>query len=96
MGARLVSSSLRQAAQRNIEYYQFLNDFSMKHGGTTLGADQAFNDAHPVKEYTDRAILNAVPPAAIDYLKKNPMSAPLFDQQFGQKGLANMVLGAPQ
>ena len=96
MGARLVSSSLRQAAQRNMDYYEYLQNFAMQHGGTTMGADIAFNKANPVGTYTDKAILTAVPPAAIDYLKKNPMSAPLFDQQFGKKGLANMVLGAPQ
>lgn len=91
LGARLVSSSLRQAAQRQSDFYEFLNE-RVAGGKTMLGADVAFNKVHPPGEYTDRAIMNAVPPNAIAYLQQHPDTAAHFDETFGA-GLAKKVLG---
>lgn len=93
MGARLVSSSVRQAAQRNVDYYSFLQDFAGKHGGSTFGADLAFNKLHPAKEYSNNAIVNAVPPDARQMLLKSPNTASQFDEIFGA-GTAKRVIGS--
>lgn len=60
LGAKLVSASLRSAAQRQIDYYQSLNDFAMSHGGNTMGADIEFNKTHPVQDYTRNAIISGL------------------------------------
>lgn len=59
LGGKLVSSSLRQAAIRQSDYYEFLNQFAMSHGGNTMGADVAFNKSHPIGGYVKTAIANA-------------------------------------
>jgi hypothetical protein len=91
LGARLVSSSLRQAAQRQSDYYEFLNSYAGSHGGSTFGADVAFNKTHPMKSYTDQAVVNSVPPdvlsrapdAARAYLAKHPNTVSDFVQHYG-------------
>jgi hypothetical protein len=51
LGSKLVAASLRQAAQRQQDYYEFLG----QHPGQ-VGADIAFNRLHPVQQYVDAAV----------------------------------------
>jgi hypothetical protein len=51
LGSKLVSASLRQAAQRQQDYYEFLG----QHPGQ-VGADIAFNRLHPVQQYVTAAV----------------------------------------
>jgi hypothetical protein len=93
LGARVVSSSLRQAAQRQSDYYEFLNDFAAKHGGNTFGADIAFNKQNPVGNYTKTAIANAIPQGAKDLLLSAPDKYKAdFEAKYGP-GVARFVLG---
>lgn len=91
-GARLVSAGIRQALQREKDFYEFLSSFAQQHAGSTFGADIAFNKANPANMYSRRAVLSVVPPAAIEMLKSDPSKADLFDKSFGMKGLAAMAL----
>lgn len=59
LGGKLVSSALRMASQRQMDYYEFLQKYATDHGGSTWGADVAFNKQHPVGEYTKAAIAQA-------------------------------------
>lgn len=64
LGAKLVSSSLQQAAQRQQDYYEFLT--ARAKAGTLMGADVDFNRAHPVQGYVDAAIKKVgVDPATV-------------------------------
>lgn len=90
-GAKLIFGALNTAAQRQSDYYEFLQKWASTHP-STLGADVAFNKANPVQHYTNQALLAAVPPGRIDYLKANPKLAPQFDTQYG-KGLSAVILG---
>ena len=92
MGAKLVSSSLNQAAQREEDYYSYLNDWGAQHGGRLNGADIAFNQQNPPQKYAMRAVVNAVPPQAVTMLKSNPNLAGQFEQKYGT-GTAAFVLG---
>jgi hypothetical protein len=51
LGSKLVSSSLRQAAQRQQDYYEYLG----QHPGQ-VGADITFNRLHPVEQYVTNAV----------------------------------------
>lgn len=54
LGAKLVSSALRQAAQRQADYYEFLT--ARARTGNLLGADVDFNRQNPPEKYTDAAV----------------------------------------
>jgi hypothetical protein len=92
LGGKLVSSSLREAAQRQMDYYEYLTDYAQSHAGNTLGADVAFNKTHPVKSYINQALVNAVPPEARAYLVQHPDTAKQFDQTFGAN-VSKLILG---
>lgn len=84
LGARLVSSSLRQASQRQTDYYEFLQKFAMEHGGNTMGADVAFNKQNPPGNYTKTAIVNAIPDGAKQLLLSDPQKYRAdFDAKYG-------------
>jgi hypothetical protein len=51
LGSKLVSASLRQAAQRQQDYYEYLG----QHPGQ-VGADIAFNQTHPIQQYVNNAV----------------------------------------
>lgn len=93
-GARLIFGALNTAAQRQVDYYNFLSDWA-QHNPNTMGADVAFNKAYPVGRYTNQALLAAVPPAKIALLKANPNKASDFDKMFGS-GLSKVILGQQQ
>lgn len=91
-GARLIFGALNTAAQRQSDYYEYLQQWAQTHPNT-LGADVAFNKAYPVQHYTNQALLAAVPAGRTAILKANPKLAPQFDAQYG-KGLSAVVLGS--
>lgn len=96
-GAKLIFGALGAAADRQSDYYQFLNDW-VKTRPSTMGADVAFNKAYPVEHYTNQALLAAIPPKLangvdpVANLKAHPDTARDFDSYFG-KGLAAVILG---
>ena len=92
-GAKLIFGALNTAAQRQSDYYEYLQNWAQTHPNT-LGADVAFNKAYPVQHYTNMALLAAVPPSRVQYLKANPKAAKDFDAYYG-KGLSSVVLGNP-
>ncbi|MGA8541415.1 MAG: hypothetical protein WB566_18070, partial [Terriglobales bacterium] len=60
LGFRLVSSAIQQQVQRQADYYQFALNMLKQNGGDTIGAEVAFNKAHPPQEYSARAIANGI------------------------------------
>lgn len=83
-GARLVSASMKQAAQREIDYHKYLIDLR-RNGQSLLDADVTFNERNPVQNYV-RAAISVVPPqSAINYLQANPtpQNKKAFDAKYG-------------
>jgi hypothetical protein len=90
-GARLIFGALNTAAQRQSDYYEYLQNWAQTHANT-MGADVAFNKAYPVQHYTNMALLAGVPQSRVQYLKANPKAAKDFDAYYG-KGLSSVILG---
>lgn len=90
-GAKLIFGALNTAAQRQSDYYEYLQNWAQTHPNT-LGADVAFNKAYPVQHYTNMALLAGVPQSRVQYLKANPKAAKDFDVYYG-KGLSSIILG---
>ena len=83
-GARLVAGAMRQAFQRQEDYYQFVIN-ERRNNRSLLDADVRFNAAHPVQQYI-QAATRVVPPArAIQFLQQNPTpeNKKYFDETYG-------------
>lgn len=93
-GAKLVFGSLNSAAQRQQDYYEYLQNWAQTHPNT-MGADVAFNKAYPVEHYATAALLSGVPQKYVANLKAHPETARDFDAYYG-KGLSSVVLGRQQ
>jgi len=91
MGFKLVSSGIRQAIQREKDYYNFATDYAKTHRGNTFGADVEFNKQFPPDLYSKTAVANSIPPAAISMMKGDPKLASKFDEKYGQ-GMSAFVL----
>lgn len=91
-GAKLVSSSLRQAAQRQVDMYQFQSNWADQHAGQTQGADIAFNKQNPPDMYAKKAVSAIIPPAAAALLKQHPDLKGQFDAKYGE-GMADFMMG---
>jgi hypothetical protein len=91
MGFKLVSSGIRQAIQREKDYYTFATDYAKTHRGNTFGADVEFNKQFPPDLYSKTAVANAIPPAAITMMKGDPKLAGKFDEKYG-KGMSAFIL----
>lgn len=87
-GAQRIIAGIQAGNQRNMDYYQFLQDWAGKSGGSIRGADQAFNAANPPELY---AIASYVPAPAIQALRAHPETANVFEQKYGA-GTAKYVL----
>lgn len=57
-GARRIIAGIEAANQRKMDYYQFLQDWSAKSGGSILGADEHFNRVNPPEKYANAALLS--------------------------------------
>jgi hypothetical protein len=79
-GARRVIAGIEAANQRKMDYYNFLQDWSAKTGGSIKGADDYFNRVNPPELY---ALASYVPTPAISYLRDHPEFAPDFDAKYG-------------
>jgi hypothetical protein len=79
-GARRVIAGIEAANQRKMDYYNFLQDWSAKTGGSIKGADDYFNRVNPPELY---ALASYVPTPAISYLREHPEFAPDFDAKYG-------------
>ena len=92
LGFRLVSSSVAQMLQRQLDLYSFKAD-RLANGGSLLTAERDFNKANPPENYVRRAIANAVPDDAVRLLQSNPQQyQAAFDQKYGD-GMAAYVMG---
>lgn len=91
MGFKLVSSGIRQAIQREKDYYNFATDYAKSHRGNTFGADVEFNKQFPPDLYSKTAVANAIPPDAIKLMKSDPKLAGKFDEKYGQ-GMSAFIL----
>jgi hypothetical protein len=91
MGFKLVSSGIRQAIQREKDYYAFATDYAKSHRGNTFGADVEFNKQFPPDLYSKTAVANSIPPDAIKLMKSDPKLADKFDEKYGQ-GMSGFIL----
>jgi hypothetical protein len=91
MGYRRIVAGLKQAAQYEQDRSDFYNDYYSKKGDL-VGAETAFREANPVENYGKAAVISTIPPAAVDYLRKNPDQAKAFDAKYGI-GSSKMVIG---
>lgn len=90
LGFRMVSSGIEQDLQRQRDLYEFKAQ-RLSAGQPLATAETDFNKAHPVAEYTTRAIANAVPDNVAQYLLEHPDTVGDFDKHFG-KGIGEFVL----
>lgn len=94
-GARRVIAGIEASNQRKIDYYNFLQDWSAKTGGSIKGADDYFNKTNPPELY---ALSSYVPAPAMTYLRQHPEFAQDFDAKYGMgRSVSQYVLaGAKQ
>jgi len=88
-GAQRIISSLKAANQRQIDYYNFAQQWVAKTGGAITGMDAAFNKAAPPELY---ALSAFVPAQAMASLRADPKLAADFDRKYGA-GYSKYVLG---
>jgi hypothetical protein len=94
-GSKVITSSIRQTAQRQIDMYRYSLDYTKSHGGSSFGAEDEFNRQFPPKLYSQTAVANAIPKASIDRLMASGGDAKnksQFDSVYGS-GMADFVLG---
>jgi hypothetical protein len=87
-GARMVIDTIRQNAERNLDYFEFATRYAQTHGGDLLGADMEFNRINPPNLYARRAILQAeidIPQEAIELLRQAPTPKKIeyFNRRYG-------------
>lgn len=91
-GAKRIIQGLQAANQRSIDYYNFVQDWTSKSGGSVRGADAAFNKSNPPELY---AIASYVPSPAIAYLRQHPDAAKDFDAKYGNgQDISRFIVGA--
>ena len=91
LGAKYVSSTIRAAAQREIDLHEYKTNL-IKQGQPILSADVDFNKTHPPQGYAMGAITSQIPQPAVQHLRSDPTLAPQFDKQFGP-GTAEYLIG---
>lgn len=91
MGFKLVTSGIRQAIQREKDFYEYATKYAETHRGNTFGADVEFNKKFPADLYAKTAIANAIPPEAVKMMKSDPKLADKFDAKYGA-GMSGFIL----
>lgn len=89
-GAQRIIAGIQAGNQRNIDYYNSLQDWTGKSGGSIRGFDQWFNAHNPPELY---ALASYVPAPAIQALRAHPDQAKAFEQKYGS-GTSRYVLGS--
>jgi hypothetical protein len=92
LGAKRLLAGIAAMAQRQEDWYNFVQDYSAKTGGSVLDAQRRFNAASPPEKYAAQAVLSTVPAGAADALRQKPELAAQFDQKYGS-GVSRFVLG---
>lgn len=93
MGAKRLLAGIGSMAQRQQDWYSFVQRWTAQTGGSTLGAQDAFNKMHPPQQYADNAVISTIPAGAVQLLRQKPALAAQFDQKYGV-GVSKMILGA--
>jgi hypothetical protein len=89
LGAKYVSSTISAAAQRQIDLHEFKTDL-VNNGKSLIGADAAFNKAHPAEDYARGAIAGVIPKISVDKLLAGGPTE-TFDSHYGP-GMAQYIL----
>ncbi len=90
LGFRLVSSGIEQSLQRGQEMYEYKAQL-LAQGKPLSGAEADFNKTHPVQNYEQRAVANAVPDDIVQHLQQNPDTVEAFNKHFGP-GIGQFIL----
>lgn len=92
-GSKVITNSIRQTVQREIDMYRYSLDYA-KRAGSTFGAEDDFNKKFPPKLYSQTAVANAIPETSIKRLTASGGSQKdkaQFDSVYGT-GMADFVL----
>jgi len=92
LGAKYVSATIKAAAQRQIDLYEYQADHKDQ---LPAVSEIQFNKAHPPQQYAMGGITSVIPQGAKNYLTQHPETAPQFNKNFGS-GTAQYVLANPQ
>ncbi|MGB7602419.1 MAG: hypothetical protein WBM24_19105, partial [Candidatus Sulfotelmatobacter sp.] len=93
LGAKRLLASIEQVSQRQVDWYNYLQQWTAETGGSVLGASAKFNATYPPQMYAARAIVSTLPTGALSLLRQKPQLAAQFDQKYGP-GSSRLVLGA--
>lgn len=91
LGAKYVSATIKAAAQRQIDLYEY--QAAHPDQLPAVSAIQ-FNKAHPPQQYAMAGIASAIPQGAKQYLTAHPETASQFNKNFGS-GMAQFILTHP-
>jgi hypothetical protein len=94
-GSKVITNSMRQAMQRQIDLSNYIPTYLKEHG-TTDGVEDDFNKKFPPKLYSQTAIANAIDPRAITLLRSDTSkgdkeAAVEFDRRYG-RGMSAFIL----
>lgn len=91
-GSKVITNSIRQTVQREIDMYRYSLEYA-KRTGSTFGAEDEFNQKFPPKLYSQTAVANAIPDTSIKRLTStgDQKNKDMFDATYG-KGMADFIL----
>lgn len=90
LGAKYVSATIKAAAQRQSDLYEF----QAQHQDQLPAVSAVeFNKMHPPQQYAMQGIASVIPAGAKQTLLQQPQTAPIFNKHFGS-GMAQYILGS--